>query len=189
MHEKVYISFADSIKKKQVEEFIGTCNKAIQDHSPKSLHILFSSPGGNINLAFILLSFLKAIPVKIIMHGSGRIDSCGLNVFFAGDERYAAKGTTVLIHGATRSFGKDVTLSMEQLHSELISLQEDQKKITDNILDNTEFSIDEIKQTLLFGLTFDCNKAKEKGKISEVKEFIVDIGAPFLQTKEQNITP
>ena len=183
MPEKVYISFVDSIKKKQLEEFIGTCNKAIQDHSPKSIHILFSSPGGDINLAFILFSFLKALPVKIIMHGSGVIDSCGLNVFLAGDERYAAKGTTFLVHGATRRFGKDASFTIEQLHSELISLQEDQKKITDNILDNTKFSIDEIKQTLLFGLTFDSDKAKVKGIITEIKEFVVDVGAPFLQTK------
>ena len=187
MPDKVYISFADSINKKQFEEFIGTCNKAIQEYSPKTLHILFSSPGGDINLAFILFSFLRALPVKVIMHGSGKVDSCGLNVFLAGDERYATKGTTFLIHGATRHFGKDDSFTIEQLHSELISLQEDQKKIIGNILDNTKFSIDEIKQTLMFGLTFDSNKAKDKEIISEVKEFVVDTGAPFLQTKEQNI--
>lgn len=181
MHEKVYISFADSIKKKQVKEFISTCNKAIQDHSPKRLHILFSSPGGDINLAFILLSFLKAIPVKIIMHGSGNIDSCGINVFLAGEQRFAVTGTTFLLHGATRHFGKNDSFTVEKLYSEFISLQKDQEKVTANILANTAYSEEELKNNLMLGLTLDTEQAKNKGIISEIKDITMDKDTPFLQ--------
>lgn len=63
------------------------------------------------------------------MHGSGNIDSCGINVFLAGEQRFATKGTTFLLHGATRHFGKDDSFTVEKLYSEFISLQKGQEII------------------------------------------------------------
>ena len=181
MSEKVYISFVDSINKKQFDCFLKTCSEAIQKHSPKEIHILFSSNGGDINLALILYSYLKSLPVKIVMHGSGNIDSCGINVFLAGEQRFAAKGTTFLLHSATRHFGKDDSFTVEKLYSEFISLQKDQEKIKENILANTAYSEEELKNNIMLGLTLDAEQAKSKGIISEVKEITMDKNTPFLQ--------
>lgn len=181
MSEKIYISFVDSINKKQFDNFLKICSEAIQKYSPKELHIMFSSNGGNINLALILYSYLRSLPIKVVMHGSGNIDSCGINVFLAGKERFATKGTTFLLHGATRHFGKDDSFTVEKLYSEFISLQNDQEKVIANILDNTHYSAEELKNNIMLGLTLDAEQAKVKGIISEVKEFLIEQGSPILQ--------
>lgn len=177
----------DSIQKKPVEKFISTCNEAIQKYSPENLHILFSSPGGNINLAFVLYAYLRAIPLNIIMHGAGVIDSCAINVFLAGNQRFASKGATFLLHSATRSFTKDSSYTIDQLHSELVSLQEDQKKVLENILDNTTYTPDDLKRSIMLGLTLNTEQAKEKGIITEIKEFSVQKNSPFLQVDKNEI--
>lgn len=181
MNEKVCISFVDSINKKQFDCFLKTCTDAIQKYSPKELHIMFSSSGGNINLALILYSYLNALPVKVVMHGSGNIDSCGLNVFLAGEQRFATKGTTFLLHGATRHFGKDDSFTVEKLYSEFVSLQKDQEKVIENILENTSYSIEDLKNNLALGMTLDAEQAKSKGIISEIKEIKIEPEVPFLQ--------
>jgi len=186
MVEKVYISFVDSIHKKQFDAFIKTCSESIQKHSPEELHILFSSNGGDINLGLILYSYLKALHVKVVMHGSGNIDSCGINVFLAGEERFAAKGTTFLIHGAKRTYNRDVTLTVEQLYSDFTSLQKDQEKVIANIIDNTSFSLEELKKDIAIGQTLDTQQAQDKGIIQSIKEITIDHGFPFLQINHHN---
>lgn len=180
MSEKVYIQFVDSIYKKQFDGFLNACSEAIQKHSPKELHIIFSSNGGNINLALILFSYLKSLSTEIIMHGSGNVDSCGVNLFLAGSRRYATPGTTFLLHGASRSFGKDDTFTVEKLYSEFISLQKDQEKVIANILNNTNYSEQELKNNLVVGLTLDAEEAINKGIISEIKNFHIPEGTPVL---------
>jgi ATP-dependent protease ClpP protease subunit len=181
MTDKVYIQFVDSIHKKQFDGLLSACSEAIQKYSPKEIHILLSSNGGNINLAFILFSYLRSLSTEIIMHSSGNIDSCAINLFLAGKQRYATPGTTFLLHGASRTFGKDDSFTVEKLYSEFVSLQKDQEKIITNILTNTNYSEQELKNNLAVGLTLDANEAKNKGIISEIKDFNIPLGAPYLQ--------
>lgn len=187
MIETVYVNFFDSIEKTPVEKLISICTEAILKHTPRNIHILFSSPGGNISLAFALYAYLKAIPVNIIMHGAGCIDSCAVNVFLAANTRFATKGTTFLLHGSKRRIGKDNTFTIEQLHSELTSLQEDQNKVMKNIIDNTKITREELAQYFYAGTTLSDLKAVEKGLIADIKDFSVEPGAPFYQAENASL--
>ena len=180
MSEKVFIQYVDSINKKQFDGFLNACSEAIQRYSPKELHILLSSKGGNINLALILFSYLRSLNTEIVMHGSGNIDSCAVNLFLAGSKRYATPGTTFLLHGASRSFGKDDTFTVEKLYSEFIALQKDQEKVISNIINNTNYSKQELKNNLGVGLTLNAEEAKSKGIISEIRDFNIPQDAPVL---------
>ena len=187
MIENVYVNFFDSIEKTPVEKLISICTEAILKHSPQNIHILFSSPGGNISFAFALYAYLKAVPVNIIMHGAGCIDSCAVNVFLAANTRFATKGTTFLLHASKRRIGKDSTFTIEQLHSELISLQEDQNKVINNIIANTKITKEEVAQYFYAGATLSDVKAVEKGIISEIKDFSVKPGCPFYQAENASL--
>lgn len=182
MSDTVYISFIDYIDKNSLDNLMATCNKALKDHpSTKKIYMFFSSPGGNINTAFTLFTFIKALPVKVIMHGSGVIDSSGVNVFLSGDSRYTSKGTTFLLHPATKLFNKDVSITIEQLKSELMALQKEQEKIIQNILENTIFTEKEVTEHIQSGVTLDVASAQEKGIITEVRDFTIDPQNPFYQ--------
>jgi len=66
---------------------------------PDVLYFLFSSNGGSVNAGIALYNFLRALPVEIIMHNTGSIDSIATVIFLAADKRYAALHSTFLFHG------------------------------------------------------------------------------------------
>ena len=115
------------------------------------------------------------------MHGLGNIDSCAVNIFLAGNHRYATSDATFLLHGVSRTFGKDDSFTVEKLYSEFISLQKDQEKVISNILSNTNYSEKELKNDLAVGMTLNANEAKNKGIISEIKEYEICQETPYLQ--------
>ena len=114
------------------------------------------------------------------MHGSGNVDSCAVNFFLAGNKRYATPGTTFLLHGASRRFSKDDTFTVEKLYSEFIALQKDQEKVILNILDNTNYSEQELKNSIGVGFTLNAEEAKSKGIISEIRDLNIPNDAPVL---------
>ena len=181
MGDTVYIGFCQDIQKKSVDTLISNCNFALKTYSPNNLYILFASGGGHIGLAFSLFSFLRSLPVNVITHGVANIDSCGVNVFLAGNERYATSNTTFLLHPSTKRFSKDVSLTINQLHLELATLQNDQTLVIKNISDNTGLSTADAEEFINLGKIFSSTQAKHFGIISEVKDFSMERNAPFLQ--------
>ena len=181
MSDTVYISFCQDIQKKPVDSLISNCNFALKTYSPKNIHILFASGGGHIGLAFSLFSFLRSLPVNIITHGVANIDSCGVNVFLAGQERYATSNATFMLHQATKKYTQDVSLTVSQMHLDLAMLINDQKSVIKNIADNTLLSEEDAGNIINTGRSITSNQAKDMGIISEIKDFKLETNAPFLQ--------
>ena len=181
MTKTVYIGFCQDIQKKAVDSLISNCNFALKTYSPQNIYILFASSGGHIGLAFSLFSFLRSLPVNVITHGVANIDSCGVNVFLAGNERYATSNTTFMLHPSTKRFTNEVSLTINQLHLELVTLQNDQAMVVKNIAENTKISATDAEKFINLGASFKPEQAKQAGIVSEEKDFTMEKNAPFLQ--------
>jgi ATP-dependent protease ClpP protease subunit len=121
------------------------------------------------------------------MHGVGGIESCGVNAFLAGNERYANPGTTFMFHPSTTSFKQEVSLSIDQLKLEVLKLQNDQEKIVENILLHTTYEKEEALSHIQRGIVLNTQHALEKKIIHEVKKFQIKPNCPILQSEKIHV--
>ena len=67
---------------------------------PKSLHIIISSPGGDLNAAFAVIDVMKGCPIPVHTTGLGQIASAGFMMFIAGAKghRVLTPNTSIMSH-------------------------------------------------------------------------------------------
>ncbi|MCW5201976.1 MAG: ATP-dependent Clp protease proteolytic subunit [Candidatus Electrothrix communis] len=181
MIDTVYISFCQDIQRNPVDRLVTTCNFAISSYKPRDIHILFASGGGHIGLGLSLFAFLKSLPVNIITHAAANVDSCAVNVFLAGRERYLTKTASFMIHPSTKSFKKDVSLSINELRLELITLKQDQDKIISHLSEHSNLSREDAEKYVTLGVSLNSSQALDAGIAHEIKEFEMKKDCPFIQ--------
>ncbi len=93
-----YINFSAPIDMKTAQVLMGVLSDQV-NKGEKEICLLFSSPGGQVNPGVTLYNFLKSLPVKIITHNIGVVDSIGNIVLLGGAKRYAAPNSSFLFHG------------------------------------------------------------------------------------------
>lgn len=180
MEKIIYLNYYDVIEISKVKPFMTLCSELISKEQPDTLYILFSSSGGGVEPGIVLHNFLKALPVKIIMHNTGSIDSIATIVYLAGDRRYAAKNSNFLIHGIQWRFTQPVSLTIPQLQESLSRAKTDENKIAGLYSDITSLERDEIIKLFHQGESIDLDFAMEKGIVHEIKDPSIPKGAPFI---------
>ncbi len=54
----------------------------------RKIHLLLSTPGGSVAHGIAIYNFLRGIPVEILTHNFGTVDSIGIIVFGSISESY-----------------------------------------------------------------------------------------------------
>ena len=176
----IYINFFDGINEAKVKALMAMLSDIVARQKPDILYFLFSSPGGAVGAGIVLYNFLKALPVEIVMHNTGSVDSIGTVIFLAGSRRYAAVHSTFLFHGVQLNFQGGGQLNHVQLLERLSMLKQDESKIAGIIAERTSLTEHEIKQLFHQGESKDSAFAKAKGIIHESKDPLIPKDAPFV---------
>src|SRR5438477_2548373 len=96
--QTVYIVFTAEINPKTCQSLLAViANCATQ--GVKIVHLLLSTPGGDVTQGITLYNVLRGMPFQLITHNAGNVDSIGNAVFLAGEPRYACKHSTFMFHG------------------------------------------------------------------------------------------
>ena len=93
----IYIS--GTVNEVMVGDFINEYKKLLP--GKKQLVIYFSSPGGSVSSALMVISILKQIKkrgIKLIMVGVEDVSSCAIDIFMQSDLKYALKFTEFVLH-------------------------------------------------------------------------------------------
>lgn len=175
-----YISYYDAINEPKAKALMAASANVLAQTKPERLYFLFSSPGGSVDAGIALYNFLRSLPVPVVMHNSGSIDSVAIVVFLAADERYANPHSTFLFHGIQWGFGQGAQLSWAQLQETVSRFQGDEARLGGIITQRTSITSPELTQLFRQGETKDLGFAKEKGLIRDVREAKVPSGAPFV---------
>ena len=80
------------------------CLQALQNGASE-IELHMSTEGGNMTAGFALYFFLKSLPLPLVTHNIGSVESVGVVIFLAGQRRYACPGTRFLIHPLHWGFG------------------------------------------------------------------------------------
>lgn len=179
-HDTIYVNYFDTINDAKTKALMGICSDIVAKNKPKTIYFMFSSSGGLVNAGITFYNFLRSLPVELVMHNVGSIDSISTVIFLAGSKRYAAKHSTFLFHGLTWNFQQGATLTYSQIQEVLSMFKKDEDKIAGVIADRSKLTEAEVRALFLQGESKDLQFAIAKGIIDEVRDVAVPKDAPLI---------
>jgi ATP-dependent Clp protease protease subunit len=174
-----YVNYCDSINDVKVKAVMAVFAEIIAKEKPDIIYVLFSSGGGNVEPGIALYNYFRALPVEIIMHNTGNIDSIANVVFSAANTRYASTHSSFLFHGVLWNFTANTSMTRSQLAECLSGLDSLESKISGIITERTRLTAGEIRSLFGQGESKDAAFALDKGIITEIRNPIIPKDAPF----------
>lgn len=171
----IYINFSAEINQQTSEALMNFLANQI-NKGEKEIYILLSSPGGSTRDGITLYNYIKSLPVKVIIHNNGIIDSIANVIFLSGEERYALPHSSFLFHGVGFDVNQPIRLDEKELKEKIKIIERDQKLINEIIAERTNTSIEEIRKLFLEAQTKTPEEAKKMGLIQEIKEVKIPEG-------------
>ena len=154
----------------------------------KEFIILISTPGGHVFHGLSAYNYLRGLPVKIITHNFGSVDSIGVVLFCAGDERYSSPQARFLLHGVSVNFGKS-SLEEKQLEQHLKGLRIDIENIAKVLAANTGKDNEEVINAMLDRTTLNPEEARDWGLVHEIKSELFEEGSQVISIMGQQQQP
>ena len=177
----VYVSFTAEINPTTAQALIAQC-ATLANNGASTIYLLLSTPGGHVREGMAIYNILRALPVKLITHNVGNVDSIGNVAFLAGEERYACPNSTFMFHGVGQTLQGTFRLEEKDVKEKLDSIQADNARIASIIENRCTFDdAAEVRNLFLESRTKDTDFAKSRGLIHDVREVQVPTGAPVFQ--------
>jgi len=149
------------------QQLITYINGQIYRTDIKKLKILISSPGGDVDSAIRIYSYLKALPMEIETIAFSQIDSAANIIYSAGSKRIAIKGCRFFLHEGTFTTGAQTTTLHN--HEETLAIFQDLLKRHIGILSKeTSQGEKEINKLLQESTILSAEKAKDIGLVHEI---------------------
>jgi ATP-dependent protease ClpP protease subunit len=178
--QTVYVSFSAGVNSTTTESLIATMANCV-NQGVAEVHLLLSTPGGSVMNGMNLYNVLRALPIELVTHNVGNVDSIGNAVFLAGKRRYACPHSTFMFHGVSFDQVTGAPQLTAQYLSELTdSLLADQKRIAGVIEERTNLDAAQIEPLFREAQTKDAAYAVSVGIVHEVKDVEIPPGAPVV---------
>lgn len=174
-----YVSFSAEINPHTTESLISVVANLVNQRV-KTIHLMLSTPGGRVMNGLNLYNVLRAMPIELITHNVGNVDSIGNAVFLAGSKRYATPHSTFMFHGVGFDIDGKGRLEEKNLRERLDSILSDQKRIGSIIVERTKIPENEVGNLFREAQTKDAAFAVGAGIIHEVKDIQIPSGAPVI---------
>jgi ATP-dependent protease ClpP protease subunit len=150
-------------------------NKGYQE-----INLLLTTPGGAVSLGVAIYNVLRGLPITLITHNVGNVESIGLVVFLAGERRFACPQTTFMMHGV--SFSITNTQYFERNFQEkLNSLRANHQRITAIYNERALITPDMAEQFFSQETTVSADDAVRLGIVHELRQVSIPKGSPISQ--------
>jgi ATP-dependent protease ClpP protease subunit len=167
--QPVYVCFSAEINAATTESLISVMSGLVNEKAT-TVHLLLSTPGGNVMHGLNLYNLFRGLPFELITHNIGNVDSIGNAIFLAGAKRYATTHSTFMFHGVGFDLNNPLRLEEKFLRERLDSLMSDQKRIGSIIVERTKITEDAVSELFLEAKTKDATFAVSSGIIDEIRE-------------------
>ncbi len=183
-----YINYFDEITDGKVRGLMALCADILAKvkPTPATFYFAISSPSGGVAAGITFYNFLRLLPVKIIMHNTGSIDSIATVIFLAASERYACSHSRFLFHGvANGGLPPGTRLNRFQMREFLSGLEQDEGRIKELIIERSKITESEMVRLFQQGETKDPAFALEKGIIHDIRDLAIRTGAQIVTANFQ----
>jgi ATP-dependent Clp protease protease subunit len=175
-----FISFAAEIVPQTTEALIGAMANFV-NQGFKQIHLLLSTPGGSVMHGITIYNVLRGLPVTLITHNVGNVDSIGAVVFLAGEKRYACPQATFMLHGVAFGTNTPAQFYERNLKERLASVQADQERIKAIYNDRAGIDPETAEKFFLGESTISAADAIKGGLAHELRPVEIPAGSPVLQ--------
>ncbi len=167
--EEQWYTITGGIDINTAHNLITYINGQIYGSNIKKLKILISSPGGDVDSAIRIYSYLKALSIEIETIALSQIDSAANIIYSAGAKRIAIKGCRFFLHEGTFTTGTQTTTLHN--HEEVLAIfKELLKKHISILAKETGKEEKQINELLQNSTILSAEKAKELGLVHEILE-------------------
>ena len=162
-----YISFFADINPMTSATLVGNVFDQL-NRGATEINLLLSTPGGMVDEGVAVYNVLRGLPIPLITHNVGSVNSIGNIVFLAGSHRRACPHATFMYHGVGFDIYTPARFEEKSLRERLGSIVADQSKIGAIIGERTKLTEAEVANLFLEAQTKDTAFGLEKGVIHEV---------------------
>ena len=178
-HE-VFVSFSAEVSPQTSESLLAVmAQQALA--GVKIVHLLLSTPGGSVMHGMNVYNVLRGLPIHLITHNAGNVDSIGNAIFLAGVERYACPHSTFMFHGVGIDVNGKVRFEEKNLKEHLASIESNQKRIGDVIRERTALDATSIESFFLNAITKNADDARICGIVHDIRDIHIPNGHPVIQ--------
>ncbi len=175
-----YVSFSAEINPHTTESLLSVMANLVNQKA-KTIHLLMSTPGGNVMNGMNLYNILRGLPLDLVTHNVGNVDSIGNAIFLAGKRRYACKHSTFMFHGVGFDLrNQSMRLEEKNLRESLASILSDQKRIGSIITERSQITEEDASALFREAQTKDAAFAVSLGIIHEIRDVQVPLGGPII---------
>ncbi len=164
---RVYVSFSAEVTPHTTESLIAAASNCANQRF-EEIYLLLSSPGGSVMNGINLYNVLRSLPLKVITHNVGNVNSIANAVFLAGEERYACPHSTFMFHGVGFDLPQGGRLEEKFLREHLAGILSDQKRIGSILEERTKLTKGEVNALFRGAQTKDATYAIGRGIIHEI---------------------
>lgn len=175
-----FISFSAEVVPQTTEALIQAVTNFV-NQGFKEVHLLLSTPGGSVMHGITIYNILRGLPIKLITHNVGNVDSIGTVIYLAGEQRYACPQTTFMLHGVSFGTNTPIQFFEKNLKERLASVQADQERIKAVYCDRAGINPEIAEAFFLGESTINANDAVAQGIAQEVRPVSIPAGSPVLQ--------
>jgi ATP-dependent protease ClpP protease subunit len=138
----------------------------------KKITLLFASPGGSVDDGISLYTYMKALPVELIMHAVGNVNSIALPVFLATNVRLASRNARFVFHNYVWGSLQAEQVTQDVLAERKMTLDSALLWTREIVKATTKLTDADFESMKLFEkpVLIEPSRALECGLISEIKE-------------------
>jgi ATP-dependent protease ClpP protease subunit len=177
--DTVYLVFTADVNPGSTQALLAACANLVAKGFQK-IYLVLSTPGGSVMHGMTIYHFLRGLPVEVITHNIGNVDSIGNAIFLAGKQRFACKNSTFMFHGVGFNHDSKIRLEEKFLKERLDAIYSDQNRIGAVIEERTKITGQEVKSLFFEAQTKDAVFAHTNGIIDEIRELTIPVGAPVV---------
>lgn len=175
-----YIGFHYSIDRQSVANLMTFIERAMSAKAA-SITLCLSSNGGAIDQGWYVYEILRGLPVPLITHAIGSVQSAAMYIFMAGRRRYATDGATFMFHPMLFSPAAGQIMRRDDLTYQLDSCDLDLSRAVQTFSRESGLSVAKVRHWFAGERIRDTRFALTNGIIHEIRPLDIPTGAEFGQ--------
>jgi ATP-dependent Clp protease protease subunit len=128
-----------------------------------------------------IYNVLRGMPITLVTHNVGNVDSIGTVIYLAGERRYACPQTTFMLHGVAFGTNTPAQFFERNLRERLAAVQADQERIKAIYSERAGITPEVAEGFFLGESNISAADTRERGIVHELRQVQVPPGSPVVQ--------
>lgn len=191
LDKDLYIRFMSPVTPFSTERLLTIIDTYLRQGIER-IHLLINSPGGSVTHGLAIYNFLKGIPIEIITHNFGTVDSIGVILYCAGVKRFAVPQARFLLHPVLVNFLPNAQMDEHALKEVQNGLLTDQENIAKVIAATVAKPSEEIMKSIHSRTTLNSTTAEKFGLVQKIQDVLIptsDVLFEVVKESESNPPP